>query len=221
MLLAMEGIDGSGKGTQSKLLFQRCQNDGLRVELLSFPRYDKTAFGKAIGDFLNGRFGSLDEVSPFLAALLYAGDRFESKSVLQNSLDENEIVILDRYVASNIAHQAAKCDAEEREKIVSWIEKIEFEIYNLPKTNLTLLLDLPVEQATELIAHKNRRNYTDKSADLHEADADYLGKVREIYRQLANTRENWQTIDCVKNGELRSKESIAEQIWKTVQPRMA
>ena len=221
MLLAIEGIDGSGKGTQARLLLERCQNSGLRAELLSFPRYDKTAFGKAIGDFLNGRFGTLDEVSPFLASLLYAGDRFESKTVLQNALDENQIVILDRYVASNIAHQAAKCAGEEQKELIGWIEKVEFEIYDLPKTDLTLLLDLPVEQATELIARKNKRNYTDKAADLHEADADYLGNVREVYSNLSQTRADWQTIDCVENGELRSMESISAQIWEVVRTKIA
>src|SRR3712207_3314277 len=108
MLIAIEGIDGSGKGTQARLLRERCRAAGLSAALISFPRYAETRFGRAVGKFLNGRFGTLDQVSPFLAALLYAGDRFESRTLLRESLFANDVVVLNRYVASNVAHQGSK-----------------------------------------------------------------------------------------------------------------
>src|SRR5947209_2867214 len=85
--------------------------------LLSFPRYQATLFGRAVGDFLNGRFGSLEEVHPFLVSLLFAGDRFESKSVLLDAIETHDVVVLDRYVYSNVAHQASKCEGAERAEL--------------------------------------------------------------------------------------------------------
>src|SRR6478752_4883900 len=101
----MEGIDGSGKGTQAALLQERLNRAGTRTALLSFPRYQETAFGTQIGKFLNAEFGGLDQVHPILASLLFAGDRFESRSLIHQSLADHQIVLCDRYVASNIAHQ--------------------------------------------------------------------------------------------------------------------
>src|SRR5690606_25094396 len=179
MLIALEGIDGSGKGTQSQRLLQTLRADGHRVALLSFPRYDETFFGRAIGQFLNGRFGSLDQVHPQLAALLFAGDRFESRDVIVQALAEHDIVLCDRYVASNIAHQAAKLDRPQRSELQAWIAQLEFEVYSLPQPDLTLLLDLPAATAQQLIARKSARSYTDKTADLQEADTGYLQRVRD------------------------------------------
>ena len=125
-LIAIEGIDGSGKGTQASRLTVALQARGLRTAMLQFPRYAATNFGTAIGDFLNGRFGSLDQVHPQLAAVLYAGDRFESKQLLLSLISENDVVVLDRYVGSNLAHQAAKLDGDERKRLTQWIEQIEY-----------------------------------------------------------------------------------------------
>src|SRR5690606_28988348 len=134
------------------------------------------------------RFGSLDQVSPFLAALLYAGDRFESREVLLQALDSSDVVILDRYVASNIAHQGAKVSGAERMEMIEWIERIEWGVYQLPRPTLNILLDLPATQARKLIAKKNQRSYTDREADLQEADTSYLEQVRQVYLQLASER---------------------------------
>jgi dTMP kinase len=106
-LIVIEGIDGSGKGTQAQQLTERLAAAGHRVRLLSFPRYRDTLFGQAIGEFLNGRFGQLDEVHPFLASVLYAADRYESKQVLLEALQQSDFVVCDRYVPSNLAHQGA------------------------------------------------------------------------------------------------------------------
>lgn len=219
MLIAIEGIDGSGKGTQAELLRQKFQDSGRRAELLSFPRYSQTRFGRSIGDFLNGRFGSLDQVSPFLASLLYAGDRFESRDLLQEAIASNDVVILDRYVASNIAHQGAKADGDQRRELIEWITQIEFDLYQLPRPDLTILLDVPPAVATRLILKKARRDYTDKPADLQEADAAYLTAVHAMYRQLARDESDWQVIDCTDGtGDVRPVEEIAEQIWELAQP---
>ncbi len=215
-LIVIEGIDGSGKGTQAARLVEQLRATGRRCELLSFPRYRDTRFGSKIGDFLNGRFGQLDQVSPFLVSLLFAGDRFESKPVLTRALAENDLVICDRYIASNIAHQAAKLDGAGREELIEWVRYVEHSLYELPQPHRTVFLDLPVVHATRLIALKAQRPYTDRAADLQEADSAYLQRVHDIYARLAIAEPNWLRIDCLDNGELKSVDRIAAEVWQAV-----
>ncbi|MFM9963996.1 MAG: dTMP kinase [Planctomycetaceae bacterium] len=215
-LIVIEGIDGSGKGTQARQLSDRLTAAGHRVQLLSFPRYRETLFGHAIGDFLNGRFGQLHEVHPFLASVLYAADRFESKSVLTDALQQSDFVICDRYVPSNLAHQGAKLDGLARDELLRTIERIEFDVFALPRPDLVVMLDVPVEFAQLNIAAKPARSYTDKAADLQEADADYLQKVRDVYLQLAAREPNWIRIESVRAAEQRTVSDIAEDIFARV-----
>ena len=212
MLVAIEGIDGSGKGTQAKRLHERLRAEGVRAALIGFPRYSETLFGRAIGDFLNGRFGALDQVDPLLVSLLYAGDRLESRELLRRALADNEVVVLDRYVPSNLAHQGAKRSGAERQRLIEWIEQVEYGIYHLPRADLVILLDVPVETAVRLIGHKQKRDYTDRAADLQEADGTYLAEVRDVYLELSRSRPEWQRLECVRGGELRSVEEIGEEI---------
>ena len=216
MLIAIEGIDGSGKGTQAKRLHERLSAAGTKAALIGFPRYSDTHFGRAVGEFLNGRFGELDQVHPLLVSLLYAGDRFESRAVLLQAMDENDLVVLDRYVASNLAHQGAKCRGPERDELIGWIEQVEHAIYRMPRPDLVILLDLPVETAQRLIAVKQKRAYTDRAADLQEADAAYLEEVRAVYQQLAEREPNWRLVDCLRRGELRSVDEIGEEMLEIV-----
>ncbi|MFH5806383.1 thymidylate kinase [Alienimonas sp. DA493] len=210
-LIAVEGIDGSGKGTQSRLLVDALRAAGRRATLLSFPRYSETFFGARIGDFLNGRFGSLEAVDPFLASLLFAGDRLESKPALEAALAEHEFVVLDRYVASNVAHQGAKREGAERTELIRRIEHVEFALNALPRPDVTVWLDLPVPLATRLIAAKAQRDYTDKAADLQEADAEYLARTAAVYAELA-AGDGWAPVPCSADGEVRSMEAIAADV---------
>jgi dTMP kinase len=215
-LIAIEGIDGSGKGTQAARLRDALAADGLAVTLLSFPRYEATLFGRAIGEYLNGRFGALDAVSPYLASLLFAGDRFESRELLRTAIDEHDVVLLDRYVASNVAHQGAKLEGDERAELADWILRVEHEVFALPRADLVLLLDLPVPAAQRQIAQKAARSYTEREADLHEADAAYLANVRAAYLALARSEPNWTTIDCAPEGTVRPIDDIAAELLAVV-----
>lgn len=215
-LVAIEGIDGSGKGTQAERLVSRLTSEGIKTSLVSFPRYTQTTFGARVGEFLNGRFGALDEVDPFLAALLYAGDRFESRDHLAGLLATHEIVVCDRFVASNIAHQGAKRTADERERLIREILTVEHQVFGTPRPDLTVWLDLPVAQAQELIARKARRTYTDSAADLQEADGDYLQSVAEVYEHLAATEPAWSRVAGCQDGELRTVDDVGEDIFQRV-----
>lgn len=210
-VIAFEGIDGSGKGTQSRILVEALADEGFTVELLSFPRYSDTRFGAAIGDFLNGKFGELDSVSPWLASVLYAGDRFESKSLIDDAIANNDFLVFDRYTSSNIAHQGAKLEGEERDRIIDWIEGIEHEVFNLPRPDLTVLLDVSIETSQALIRKKAPRDYTDAEADLQESNVTYMAGVRDCYLQLAS-RDDWKVISCEANQEVRPLDAIAADV---------
>jgi len=222
VLVAIEGIDGSGKGTQTQMLCEKLEERGLRTGRLQFPRYSETVFGGAIADFLNGKFGSLDQVHPQLAAVLYACDRFESLSALQALREANDVVVLDRFVGSNLAHQAAKLDGEERRKMTDWILKVEHEVFGLPKPSLTILIDMPSEWSRELVGRKEPRTYTDRTADLQESDLPYLERVRRCYQDLAAANESdWSVVAGVgPDGSLASIEAVHQKIMQLVLPQI-
>lgn len=212
-LIAIEGIDGAGKGTQASRLQQSLAGRGLRSAVLQFPRYAATSFGAAIGDFLNGRFGTLAEVHPQLAAVLYAGDRFESRGLLLELLEQNDVVVLDRFVGSNLAHQASRLTGAARQTLIDWIERIEFGVFQLPRPDLTVLIDMSSQMSRELVSRKGQRDYTEREADLQEADLPYLERVRRCYLTLAADREDWRTVHGLDaEGRLRSIDDVASEI---------
>lgn len=213
-LIALEGIDGSGKGTQSRLLVERLRATGKRIELISFPRYDATTFGQAIGDFLNGRFGSLEQVHPFLASVLYAADRYESRDIIDAACSEADVVVFDRFVASNLAHQGSRLPVDERAEFVKRVQTIEHGVFGLPQTDLTILFHIPADEARKLVAKKDARSYTEREADIQEEDTDYLGGVSDVYQSLADAGDSWRRIDCLNKDGLRSVESISDEVWQ-------
>ena len=220
-LIAIEGIDGSGKGTQAGRLVSSLRDMGLKVDTLQFPRYSATTFGSAIGDFLNGRFGTLNEVHPQLAAVLYAGDRYESRSLLIRMMEENDIIVLDRFVGSNLAHQSAKLEDEARIALIEWIEKIEFEVFALPRPTLTILIDMSSQMSRELVSRKAARDYTTQEADLQESDLPYLEKVRRCYLALSHSRIDWQTVHGLNDdGKLKSIDEVGHEILTVVKQHL-
>jgi dTMP kinase len=215
-LVALEGIDGSGKGTQAAFLAERARAAGRSVETFSFPTYDGNPFAEAIAGYLNGEFGSADEVHPELAALLYAADRFHARGALRDAIDSHDLVICDRYVASNAAHQGAKLQGDERSRLLDWLAAVEYGEFGLPRPDLVILLDTPVAVARTLVARKGERGYTTLEADIHEADAAHTAATREVYLELAE-RENWRVVRTARdNGELRDVEEIAEEVWESL-----
>ena len=221
LLIAIEGIDGSGKHTQARLLEQTILSNGLNVYATGFPQYDSW-FGSMVGKFLNGEFGSLQDVDPHFSALLYAGDRFEAKPRIQSALHEGKIVLVDRYVASNLAHQVARASAEKRSEFLRWIEHLEYSIYGLPREDLILYLRVPPGQAQKLVARKSERNYTRATHDIQEKSLSHLENAAEMYDMLSRSRP-WATIQCydAQNNSLRLLEDIAAEVWSAVQSALA
>jgi dTMP kinase len=155
-------------------------------------------------------------VHPFLVSLLFAGDRFESRSQLREALQTSEVVVLDRYVPSNVAHQASKREGAERAELARRILHVEFGIFDLPRPDLVLLLDLPVPMAQELVLQKATRSYTHRAADLQEADAVYLQRVREVYLELARHGSEWRLISGCTGERMRTIDEVGEEIWTAV-----
>jgi len=221
-LIAIEGIDGAGKGTQAGRLVASLRNLGFKVDTLQFPRYSATTFGSAIGDFLNGRFGALNEVHPQLAAVLYAGDRYESRPLLLRMMEENDVIVLDRFVGSNLAHQSAKLEGEARIALIDWIEKVEHEVFALPRPTITILIDMSSQMSRELVSRKAARDYTTQAADLQESDLPYLEKVRRCYLALSHSRLDWRTVHGLNDdGALKSIDEVGDEILAVVKQHMS
>ena len=213
-LIAIEGIDGSGKRTQIDLLHQAIAagEGGHSVYSTGFPQYDSW-FGKMVGQFLNGEFGALDVADPHFTALLYAGDRFEAKPKIEAALSEGKIVLIDRYIGSNLAHQTARVASEKRAEFRRWIEHLEYNIYDLPREDLILYLRVPPAEAQKLVALKSKRSYTSAKQDLLEASLRHLQEAAAIYDELARG-EPWVTIECfdAARGAMRSPQEIARDV---------
>lgn len=221
MIIAIEGIDAVGKKTQTQLLKARAESLGLSAAILSFPRYSETLFADSIAKYLNGDFGELDSVDPHFAALLYAGDRFESREQILRLIASHDLLIIDRYVASNIAYQSARVEAAVRADFIKWLCAIEYGVYALPKPDLNVYLDLPAVTASQMIHSRRPRSYTEKVADLHEKDTDYLAACQRVYHKLIaeGFSGSWLAIQCAReDGQMREKAEIADAIWQGVEP---
>lgn len=221
ILIAVEGIDGSGKRTQVALLEKALAKRGHSVYSTGFPQYDSW-FGKMVGQFLDGQFGSLETVDPHFTALLYAGDRFEAKPRIEAALKRGSIVLADRYIGSNLAHQTARVPAGKRAEFLSWIEHLEYKIYGLPRENLVLYLRVPAVEAHSLVARKSARSYTESKRDILEASLRHLEDATQMY-DLLSRRANWATIQCfdAEHHLMRPREEIAAEVLKAVEPFLA
>src|SRR5262249_7546723 len=217
-LIAIEGIDGSGKNTQVRLLHHELTSRGYSVYCTGFPQYESW-FGKMVGQFLNGDLGPLDKVDPHFSALLYAGDRFEAKSRIVTSLERGAIVLADRYVASNLAHQTARVPAAKRADFLTWIEHLEYGIYDWPREDLVLYLRVPPQEAQSLVKKKASRPYTDSTHDILEADIRHLEDAADMYDSLSR-QTPWATIQCydASRAAMRMPEEIAKDVLSAVLP---
>jgi len=213
-LIAICGIDGSGKTLQSELLRDRAAATGLRVEAIDFPRYDQGFFGKLIARYLRGEISQDPAaVDPYLAALPFACDRWEALPVLREWLEAGAVVISNRYVAANLAHQGSKIESpESRREFLDWVERLEYDVFGLPRPDVHVLLDVSPEVAATLIARKQERKYLKQGKDIHESNLDYLAATGQVYRDLA-AAQNWLTIECAVGGKVRPPEAIAEEVW--------
>jgi dTMP kinase len=223
-LFVIEGVDGAGKSTQIKLLKDFLSKKGYDCEYMHFPRTDTPFFGELIARFLRGEFGSLNEVDPYLVAMLYAGDRKDASLIINNWLSEEKIVLLDRYTYSNIAYQCAKLkDKPEQDRLMRWILSLEFDHFRIPKPDLNIFLDVPFAFA-EMNLSKTRtgndRNYLNGSRDIHEESMTFQKIVRDIYLRVSRTDNTLAVVDCsTSNGNMLPSSEIFTLIVKVLHER--
>jgi dTMP kinase len=223
-LLVIEGVDGAGKSTQIKLLREFYAGKGYECEYLHFPRTETPYYGELIARFLRGEFGTIDQVDPYLVAMLYAGDRKDSAELISGWLADNKIVLLDRYTYSNIAYQCAKVgDKADREKLKHWILTLEFEHFKIPRPDLNIFLDVPSAFAENNLSGTRKgtdREYLNGNRDIHEESTLFQKNVRNIYLNVAETDELLTVIDCSnESGEMLSTQEIFSLIIKTLKKK--
>jgi len=219
--IVLEGIDGSGKRTQLDMLAKALASRGVPFAQISFPRYDGF-FGKLVARYLNGEFGTLEAVDAHFSALLYAGDRLEAKPIIESSLASGKILLADRYIGSNLAHQGARVPSEKRAEFLQWLQQLEYRVYALPAEDLVIYLHVPPVIGHRLVGEKAVREYTKLQRDIQESNIAHLQAASDVYDQL--TREpNWHKIECydsAANG-LRSPQKIQQEILAAVDARIA
>ncbi len=214
--IVIEGLDGSGKSTQLELLQQYFKDHGLKYKFIHFPVYDSPVYGQLISKFLRGDLGKLEEVNPYLVALLYAGDRNNFKETINNWLNDGYYVLADRYVFSNIAFQCAKIkDKSEKTELKNWILETEYEYFKIPKPDINLFLNVPLDIIENRLNNGRKgddRNYLEGKDDIHEASIQFQNDVKNIYTDLLTTEKNFYQIECFTDKNLSTPDSIHRSV---------
>jgi len=216
IFIVIDGTDGSGKATQTNLLVERLKKEGYEVETADFPQYGQKS-AALVEEYLNGKFGTAEEVGPYRASIFYAVDRYAASFKIQEWLKEGKIVVSNRYVSANMGHQAGKIkDLKERDKFLEWLDNLEYGLFGIPKPNINILLYMPPEMGQELVEKKGERDYIEgKKKDIHEADINHLINAAEAYKYVAE-KYSWIVVDCAPDKKLKSREEIHGMIYEEI-----
>jgi dTMP kinase len=223
-LFVIEGVDGAGKSTQIKLLGEFLSKQGYNCEYLHFPRTEAPYFGELIARFLRGEFGTINDVDPYLVAMLYAGDRKDAEVMIRSWLKDGKIVLLDRYTYSNIAYQCAKLkDIAAQDKLIKWILALEFDHFSIPRPDLNVFLDVPfafTEKKLSGIRTGEDRSYLNGSRDIHEESLEFQKKVRDIYLRVSHSDNRLVVVNCSSpESTMLSPDEIFELIKRILTNR--
>ena len=223
MFIVLEGLDGAGKSTQIRMLRQLFADRGVESEYVHFPRFDSPVYGQLIARFLRGEFGGVQEVDPYLVALIFAGDRADAAPQIRQWLAEGKAVVLDRYVYSNVGFQCAKLPTgEERDRLADWIVNLEFGHNALPRPDLSLFLDVPfafTERKLSEVREGDDRDYLQGGQDIHEASLQLQQDVRSVYLASAAKDPSLRVVDCSDaSGAMESPEGIFAKIRAELTP---
>lgn len=218
--IVFEGTDGCGKKTQTDLLIAKLKREGKKVKTIDFPQYENNFFGKFIGECLAGEHGDFAKLDPKIASVLYAADRFESSEQIKKWLDKGYIVIGDRYANSNQIHQGGKItDARKRREFLKWLDKMEFDIFKIPRPDAIIYLNMPLSFSLKLLEEKSakeKKRYLHGKKDAHESDLKHLQNAKRSALNLVKESSNWIDVKCVVNDNLLSKDKISEIIREEV-----
>lgn len=217
-LIVIEGTDSSGKETQTKRLFEKLEEQGLKVKKISFPNYDSPAC-EPVKMYLAGAFGEdAMKVNPYPVSTMYAIDRYASfKTDWEKFYNEDGVIVTDRYVTSNMVHQASKIkDLDEKKQYLNWLEDLEYEKMGIPRPDLVIFLNMPTEMAVKLMAERKNKITGEEKKDIHERDREYLKESHANACNIANIY-NWKEIKCSDGERIKTIEEIGEEVFSLVE----
>lgn len=213
-LIVIEGLDGSGKATQTINLTKKLKSMNIDCKDIHFPCYDSDS-SALVKMYLNGTFGdNPDDVNAYAASAFYAVDRIAS--YLQDwkkDYENGSVILSDRYSSSNILYQLQKIPPKKHEQFINWCIDFEHNKLGIPYPDLTIYLDVPVEISQKLMEKRYKGDNSKK--DIHEKNIDMLQSCRNSALYCAD-KLNWHMIDCSENGELLSIKAIGDKIWNIV-----
>lgn len=222
-LIVIDGIDGSGKATQVKLLAEKLKKLKVRVKTIDFPRYYDNFFGQLIGEYLSGSYGDFIQTNPRIASVLYAADRFESSQQIKSWLAQGYVVIADRYVSANQIHQGGKiADSRKRQTFLTWLDEMEYKVFKIPQPDLVIYLDVPFEVSQAWLKQKvakRRKKYLRGRKDVAENNLLHLKNSRASALSLAKRNKNWVRIKCCQGMVCLAPEQVHELVLATIQGR--
>jgi dTMP kinase len=223
-LIVIDGIDGSGKATQVKILKQRLLKERLKVKTIDFPRYETNFFGSLIGEYLSGLHGDFIAMDSKIASILYAADRFESSKQIKKWLDQGYVVLADRYATANQIHQGGKIDdLKKRKEFLAWLYKMEYGVFGIPKPDLVIYLDVPFEVSKMWLMNKvakRKKKYLKGRKDVAEDNLIHLKNSRNSALLLTKENKNWTKIECCKDNLCMSPEQVGEEVYKIVKRKI-
>jgi dTMP kinase len=227
--IVFEGLDGSGKSTQSKLLVNYFKKEGCKTIKIDFPQYGTKAAG-LVEEYLNGKYGSSEEVGPYRASIFYACDRYDASFKIKKWLKEGRIVVSDRYMVSNVGHQGGKIkNKKERKRFIKCLYDLEYNIFGIPKPNITFILKtsskLSRKMAPRITDKEKKRKriaYLGKKIrDIHEKDLNHLQHALNSYVEVAKEfPKEFKIIECIKNGRLLSPDKIHQEILEAINNKL-
>jgi len=217
LFIVIDGTDGAGKKTQTEMLYKRLKGKNHDVVRAELPQYGNKSAGP-VEEYLNGKYGTADEVGPLKASIFYAVDRFDLGLKIKNWLLEGKIVICDRYTAANMAHQGGKIsDPEKRRLFFKWLDQLEYQVFGIPRPDINIILHVEAEIAQKLVDDKGYRDYLGAAKrDIHENSLTHLKNAESIYLELAETFENFRLVSCTADRKILPKNRIAELVFAEV-----
>lgn len=214
--IVIDGTDGSGKATQTRLLIDRLRAEGREVLELDFPQYGQPS-AWFVEKYLRGEYGDANEVGPYRGSIFYALDRYDKSFEVRKWLSEGKIVVSNRYVSASMGHQTGKIKGKaKRDKFLEWLFELEFGIFSIPQPDEVFLLYMPPEIGQKLVDKKGVRAYTNgKKRDIHEADIHHLKNAADAYKYVSK-KFKWKVIECADKNGIRSREAIHGALWSAV-----
>jgi dTMP kinase len=211
--IVIDGTDGSGKTTQLNLLKAKLEEEGYAVAVADFPQYNTKSAG-LVEEYLSGKYGQADDVDPYKASIFYAVDRYDASQKIKQWLNEGKIVLANRYTSASLGHQGCKIDNPlERKVFFNWLYDLEYKIFEIPRPDLTVILQVEPEISFQLAHDRAREDWIGKTQDIHENDFEHLKKAEQVYVEIANTLPGFRLIKCTHNGQILSRESIHFLVW--------